>query len=130
MFFNIDKEFTSTLLENCFLSFQSVSSVASLYLVKLQSFPCEDALRRQSVKCNCFGNILQLHQEGLWCPCGFKIQITSTGFPRLLFFFIYNWSTFVLITRCWQLDKYSFAWCSTDIFKSPIIYQMEGGKSW
>lgn len=59
MFFNIDKEFIiSTLLENCFLSFQSVSSVASLYLVKLQSFPCEDALfRRESVKCNCFGNI-------------------------------------------------------------------------
>ena len=64
-FKNINKDVTSTLLENCFLSFQSVSLVSSLYLVKLQSFPCDDALRRESVKCNCFGNILQLHQERL-----------------------------------------------------------------
>lgn len=77
-----------------------------------------------SIKRNCFGNILQ-HQERLWCPCGFKTQIISTVFRAFSFC---PWATSTLITRCWQLDTYSFAWYSTDIFKSPIIYQMvEGG---
>lgn len=84
------------------------------------------ALLEESVKCNCFGNISQQHQERLWYPCGFKTQIISTVFSGLFF---PPWSTLVLITRCWQLDKYSFAWYSTDIFKSPIIYQMGWGRA-
>lgn len=124
MLFYIDEESLQLDYEIAFWVFNNKLPAASLYLTKLQTFLCDGTLRRESIKCNCFGNILQQHQERLWCPCGFKPQIISTVFSGLFFL---SWTTFVLITRCWQLDKYSFAWYSTDIFKSPIIYQMGEG---
>lgn len=90
--------------------------MALLYLKKLQSFPCDGTLRRESVKCNCFGNIFQRHQERLWCPWGFKTQIISTVFLGLFFFFflIYipinhkvltTWQIFLCMAFNWYFQE-------------------------